>query len=65
MIHLSIFVFQVLVCLFFHLENLPFFTLCIFAKTNNKAENVFGYSLKQGAPLVSNSPATDYEQVST
>ena len=42
-----------------------FLHLCIFVKTNNKAENVFGYSLKQGAPLVNNSPTTDYKQVST
>lgn len=50
---------------YFSPEKSAFLHLCIFVKTNNKAENVFGYSLKQGAPLVNNSPTTDYKQVST
>lgn len=50
---------------YFSPEKSAFLHLCIFVKTNNKAKNVFGYSLKQGAPLVNNSPTTDYKQVST
>lgn len=39
--------------------------LGLFELESNKSENVFGYSLKEGTPLVNNSSTSDNKQVSS